>query len=226
MSLHARPWKVRELVFSLFWLVASFIIAQEVLMALRNAAPLLISTPMHQAMLFFGTYCIMLLPLWFPKIRQRLPLGPVSFRALLVEPALLWLGSTLFLASLLWIFGPTLPGFTGEQVSFAQLPQDGVSLPLLLISAALLAPLAEECIFRGILLPGLLQWLRPVGAIGVNALLFAIMHQQGGVILPLTLVGIVTGFLTWRHGSLWPAVMFHILNNTIALWSDYAGLGL
>jgi len=90
------------------------------------------------------------------------------------------------------------------------------------LTVVVLAPLAEEIVFRGYLL-GTLQLVLARGpALGLSAVAFGLVHGLPYA-LPITLLGLVFGWLRQRHGSLWPSVCAHVLHNAltmaIALWA-------
>ncbi len=87
---------------------------------------------------------------------------------------------------------------------------------VLSILAALLAPLCEEAAFRGYVQGALLARLAPGRAIALSALLFAAMHLDPVRFLPVLVLGILYGWMSWRSGSLWPAVIAHAANNGVA----------
>jgi len=80
---------------------------------------------------------------------------------------------------------------------------------------ALCAPLWEEAIFRGFLLPSLAATLRPPAAVAASALVFALAHFSGSRFVPLLLLGGLLGALFVRTRSLGTAVAAH------ALWNVY-----
>jgi membrane protease YdiL (CAAX protease family) len=82
--------------------------------------------------------------------------------------------------------------------------------------AAIVAPFCEEVAFRGHLLSVLGARLRPGAAIGASALLFAVMHLDPVRFVAVLALGLLFGWLTWRAGSLWPAVAAHCANNAVA----------
>jgi hypothetical protein len=88
-----------------------------------------------------------------------------------------------------------------------------VSLALV---AALLAPACEELTFRGYLQTTLSLRRRPAAAVAAGALLFAGLHLDPVRFPALVLLGVVFGWLTWRGGSVWPAVAAHAANNGLA----------
>jgi membrane protease YdiL (CAAX protease family) len=84
------------------------------------------------------------------------------------------------------------------------------------ILASLLAPACEEIAFRGYVQGALLSRRRPAAAIGLGALLFALMHLDPVRFPAVLALGAFFGWLTWRAGSLWPAMAAHAANNGIA----------
>lgn len=97
----------------------------------------------------------------------------------------------------------------------------GLRLPLVLVVVCV-GPLAEELLFRGVLLSALMRrW--PVGwAVGGSSLLFALVHLPGleyqWYALPnLILLAVLLAGLRLRSGSIWPAVLAHGVNNLLAV---------
>ncbi len=81
--------------------------------------------------------------------------------------------------------------------------------------AVLLAPPCEEIAFRGYVQSTILLRRGPAQAILGAAFLFSLMHLNPVLFPALFLLGIVFGWLTWRAGSIWPAVAAHAVNNGI-----------
>jgi membrane protease YdiL (CAAX protease family) len=79
------------------------------------------------------------------------------------------------------------------------------------------APVCEELAFRGYLQTTLSLRRRPGGAIATGAFLFAALHLDPIRFPALVVLGLVFGWLTWRAGSIWPAVAAHAANNGIAM---------
>lgn len=82
---------------------------------------------------------------------------------------------------------------------------------------AILAPVAEEIVFRGAILRRLLDtstghW----PAILVSALLFALVHINPAQMPHAFMMGIMLGWIYYRAGSAIPCIVFHWLNNTMA----------
>lgn len=86
-----------------------------------------------------------------------------------------------------------------------------------LASVCLIAPFAEETLFRGVIFTGLQRWMPVTAAAVVSGLIFACAHADQYSILPLAVVG--TGLaLFYRYtGSLIPNMIAHATFNGVAL---------
>jgi membrane protease YdiL (CAAX protease family) len=100
-------------------------------------------------------------------------------------------------------------------------PDSGLSLlelVALAVPIALLAPVVEELLFRGLLYRYLRGRLGVVVAVVLSALIFGALHV---VIPPLVVMGIVLAIIAQRTGSIWPGIVVHATNNALvvlALW--------
>ena len=83
------------------------------------------------------------------------------------------------------------------------------------------APLSEELFFRGFMYGGLRRRLPVWAAAGVSGIVFGLVHYTGpdsiGVVPQLAVLGILLAWLYERTGSLWPPILLHLLNNSLAL---------
>jgi CAAX protease family protein len=82
------------------------------------------------------------------------------------------------------------------------------------VSAALLAPLAEELFYRGFLYGGLRRRLGPMAAVVITSLLFALDHLIGGGytladVGAVAIIGVSLCLLYEITGSIWPCVALH-----------------
>lgn len=81
----------------------------------------------------------------------------------------------------------------------------------------LLAPLAEEMVFRGAILRSLLRWKsNPWVGIVISAILFAVIHMNPAQMPHAFLIGLLLGWMYWRTDSVVPGVVYHWVNNTVA----------
>lgn len=88
------------------------------------------------------------------------------------------------------------------------------------IAVGVLVPIAEEMVFRGAILRTLLnlcghrwRW----GAIVLSALLFGLAHGNMAQLLNASLMGCLLGWLYYRSGSIAPGIVFHMVNNSVAV---------
>ena len=88
-----------------------------------------------------------------------------------------------------------------------------LSFILLLITTTFLAPLFEEIIFRGILLPTLSRDFGIILGIIISAFIFALAHLSLGEMPPLFVLGIGLGITRIASGSLFSSVIMHSLWN-------------
>ena len=94
-------------------------------------------------------------------------------------------------------------------------------------AASIGAPILEEIMFRGTLLPALARVMnRPVAAILIQGLIFAAIHPTGvPAWLPLATIGAMSGFLSRQTGSLVPSIVMHAVHNFGTLLVAQAVLG-
>lgn len=94
---------------------------------------------------------------------------------------------------------------------------DGQALSMFFLTAAVAAPIFEEFLFRGFLLPSLTKYVPVWGAIGLSALLFAVAHLSLSEVLPLAVLGSVLGFVYTRSRSLLAPILLHSLWNSVTM---------
>lgn len=99
--------------------------------------------------------------------------------------------------------------------------QDNLALFTFFSTAAIAAPLFEELLFRGFLLPSLTRYLPLWGSILISSFLFAAVHLSLSEVLPLTVLGIVLGFVYSRSRNLLAPMLLHSLWNSGTLLSLY-----
>ena len=94
------------------------------------------------------------------------------------------------------------------------------TLPLAIgatVVLAVLAPIAEEFFFRGLLF----GWLRGLMPFWITALipsaLFGLAHGEPAHAIAAGLLGLILAYIRERSGSLWPAIVAHVVNNLIAV---------
>lgn len=101
------------------------------------------------------------------------------------------------------------------------------SLILAILIMGILAGFSEELFFRGTFQRLLIT--TPVNAhvaIWITAIVFSAIHMQFFGFVPRLLLGAFFGYLAWWSGSVWLAVIAHIINNTCAaasMWISARG---
>ncbi|HEY8338335.1 MAG TPA: type II CAAX endopeptidase family protein [Egibacteraceae bacterium] len=98
---------------------------------------------------------------------------------------------------------------------------DPTSGPFVIASAVLLAPLAEELFFRGMLFQAAARRLRLGGAAGVSAVAFALAHAEATglatviVFLGILPLGVLLAWLFARRGTLLVSMVVHATFNAV-----------
>lgn len=133
------------------------------------------------------------------------------------------LGSIVLWMQLLRMTGVEVPPQEAAQLVLARRPWFEVAASVTV--AVLVAPLLEEMVFRGFLLPATARWTGPLGAVLLTAALFGLLH--GGFYAgPIFALGALLGWAYWRTGRLWVAVGLHSAHNVVALVTAWLAGGL
>lgn len=90
------------------------------------------------------------------------------------------------------------------------------SLTIIGILVILIGPFAEEVFFRGFFLPGIAQSWGPKAGIITSALLFSLAHGEIALMIPISVAGLLLGWLYVRTDSLVMSFIVHSLQNTVA----------
>lgn len=77
---------------------------------------------------------------------------------------------------------------------------------------AFVTPLGEEFLFRGVVASALLRYGPLLGVVG-SALIFALFHGINLVFPAAFVTGLIAGEIFRRSGSIWPAVIVHVMVN-------------
>lgn len=92
------------------------------------------------------------------------------------------------------------------------------------LCVSIFAPFFEEWLCRGIVLRGLLNHkkkdgskMRPVWAITISSLFFAVIHMNPWQAIPAFIIGMLMGYVYYKTGSLKLTMLIHFVNNTTAL---------
>jgi membrane protease YdiL (CAAX protease family) len=160
---------------------------------------------------FFGTCLLGILVAVLPLGRDApaaLGLRPVGWR-----PILFGVVGTTVLS-----FAVSQTGLQPEGVRQVTEGIQGTSQILQTLAVlAVLAPLAEELVFRGLFYGWLAGRWSNLVALVLSSLAFAAAHTEPVHVLLVLPLGFWFGWLRWRTGSLMPTIVAHIINNSIAV---------
>jgi len=142
------------------------------------------------------------------------------------ESAATWVGAAIGAALLARLFaagygivvqtlGLELPGAGADPLSI--FPGGPLSVAVLFVVVVLIAPFAEEVVFRGVLLPALgVRW-GTMAAVVLSAALFSAFHLSVFLLLPIFVAAVVFAQQAIRFRSLWPAILAHAVFNGVAV---------
>lgn len=124
-------------------------------------------------------------------------------------------GSIAFSLGFLWlqlnVFGSIAPGWAAYLLEPVPLPASPLYLAITVAIMILLEPIAEEFIFRGVLLKRMALKTSRWGGVFISSLLFGLMHDD---ILGAFLFGIIAALLYLKTQNLLAPIILHIAYNT------------
>lgn len=95
-------------------------------------------------------------------------------------------------------------------------------LVLNFLLVAVMAGVGEELLFRGIIQQLVMKLSRkPWIAIGITAFAFGFLHFHPQAFVPITLMGVLLGYLYWRTGNIWVNIIAHTLFNGVQVVLKY-----
>jgi hypothetical protein len=87
-----------------------------------------------------------------------------------------------------------------------------LSLVLATLFLGIVTPLGEELLFRGVVANALLRYGSLIGVVG-STLIFALVHGINIIFPTAVVAGLATAEVFRRSGSVWPAVVIHVVFN-------------
>ncbi|GEP55812.1 CPBP family intramembrane glutamic endopeptidase [Reyranella soli] len=145
------------------------------------------------------------------------PMGWRALPALGFRPARFW---TIVLGTVGALVVSIAASQLGEPEGVKQV-LDVARTPSLFVASlavmALLAPLVEEAVFRGLLYGWVAGRWGTTVAWFVSSILFAAAHLEPAHVLLVLPLGLWFGWLRQRTDSLWPSLVAHIVNNSLAV---------
>ncbi len=147
-------------------------------------------------------------------IRQYLCLRRVGWKELFMWSLIVLLFAVCF-DSLTYLLGrPIVPKFMVDTYTTAYF------VPFLWLAFIVIAPIVEELFSRGFLFKGIERSkIGPAGAVLITSLLWSVMHIQYDVysVISLFIGGLLLGLARVKSNSIYPPIVMHILQNTIAI---------
>jgi len=172
--------------------------------------------------MYFGLMSLPLLILW-AQLRGKAPKldgGWLQWRwlplASALRRALIQVLMVLPLVTLVgWLFDQLVSKASGSNplLELVLTTSNPWALLLFAITAIVLAPLFEETLFRGVLLPVLGKRFGGLWGVVISALVFGIAHLSLGELPALFVLGLGLGWLRLQSGRLAPSVLMHGLWN-------------
>ncbi|RYF29040.1 MAG: CPBP family intramembrane metalloprotease [Chloroflexi bacterium] len=222
------------------WVLASFIAAQLVLavvlwilnvanVSLLNLASETVIQTILSTLVYLLAFAITFGVPYIVKQREvslktlgidRLPswsdigLAPLGFVAYgLLTALLLFIATTYF---------PGFPSSQAQDVGFQSL-NGRTEMLLAFATLVVLAPIAEEVLFRGYLYGKLRKYSSILPSIVITSLLFGAVHMQWNVGLDTFALSVVMCCLREVTGSVWAGVLLHMIKNGIAFYLLFVG---
>lgn len=130
-----------------------------------------------------------------------------------------YLAAAALLGIAMWYLTALLVVLVVPRRDTAELEQLVEQAPLVptLIALAVFPPVAEELLFRGVLVRSLAPRMGGPLAVIACAAVFGAYHLFPPQMVSTFALGLVLGFVTVRSRSIVPAMITHVLNNTVAV---------
>ncbi len=118
-------------------------------------------------------------------------------------------------------------GYVNEQQVAAWVSEsqgmNPIVVGLLVLAIVVIGPAVEELVFRGYLQTALAEKIPPWAAVGISSLVFGAFHMELGAFPLLVMVGAAFGAVYQITGTLWPAILMHMVSNGLAIIQIFNG---
>ena len=149
--------------------------------------------------------------------------SPAAFGVRRTSARWLWIGAALGIAVFV-VKGFATIAFVhiaGDMADVQQVYARGgsggiMSIVLATFFMAVLTPIGEEFLFRGVVAKALLRYGPVVGVLGSTSI-FALMHGINMAFPAAVVAGLATGEIFRRSGSIWPGVVVHVVCNLLTI---------
>jgi membrane protease YdiL (CAAX protease family) len=157
------------------------------------------------------------------SFRETLSLRPVPLPSLLVISGI----SIVFFVTLHMLQGlmePLFRPYADDMIAYqeffgglASASRSPANIFLLLLGVAVIPAVAEEMLFRGLILAGLKNSSTAARAIVLSSLLFGVIHVFPPQVISVSVLGIFFGILLVRTRSIVVTIWSHFLNNAMII---------
>lgn len=216
------------------WVLASFILSQLILTALIYALSwmgvdfVMIESTTFNFIVAALSYAISLVIAisgpWIIK-KHRITMADLGLSRLpsWMDIALAPAGFVVYLlasATLVYVVTQLVPGFNADQtqeVGFENISQRYEYI-LAFVTLVVIAPIAEETLFRGFLYGKLRKTVPLWLAIVVTSAIFGAVHGQWNVGVDVFVLSVVMCSLREVTGSIWAGILLHMIKNGLAFY--------
>ncbi|MCB2357995.1 CPBP family intramembrane glutamic endopeptidase [Clostridium estertheticum] len=159
-------------------------------------------------------FVITLLLKWYSKISYDMPGKQGLDKKKFIRVAVIIIGFRLAYDNSLIYLVDKIPMPTFISQAFGEM---SISPIILILSIAVIAPIYEEVIFRGILLKGMANKMDPNLALIISALIFALVHMNIPQGINAFLLGLIIGAIYLSSNSIYLCIFAHFINNSVAI---------
>ena len=193
--------------------------------ALNEVESLRMQILFNVVLVFFGGSLLMIQRYRLP-VREALalrPVKPVIWLAVLLGAPSALIANMLVVKFSALVF--PVPEAMLEEMA-RTFTSDNLGLWQSLFWIALIPGICEEVAFRGVLLHGLRKRFSPLALCLITGAVFGLFHFNLMRLLPTGILGVLLGALTLLTGSIYPAMVWHALNNAVAILAQSQSIPL
>lgn len=145
-----------------------------------------------------------------PARRDEFPFGPIPAKEL-AFCAVLGITSAVTLSLLINLL-PIPEALMSSYLSSVGTAASGSTL-MILLTVVIVAPIAEELLYRGAIYGTLKKASRPIAAVAVSAAIFGLMHQDPLWMIYTFIVGLALTLVLNVYDTLYAAILMHVAFN-------------
>lgn len=176
------------------------------------------------AMLFTVIAAVITMPICYflmkkDKKRETIINGEISYEPLeyklYIPVIILGITSCIGINNLISVSGliELFPGFLEVAEAIY-----GGGILLQIISVAIIVPILEELLFRGIVYKRLRGYMKTEIAIVVSALFFGLFHLNVVQGLYAFIIGLLLAYVYEKYKSIWAPILFHVAANSVSIF--------